>query len=141
MQVSLYQLFLVNDHVVTQIVETKLVIGYIGNVTVISGTALVTRAAVQYHAHGQTQSLMNLAHPLGITVCQIVVDRDNVDTLAFQCVQVCRESRHQGLTFTGLHLGDTSLMEDNTTDELYPIMLHAKHSFRSLADCRKSLYQ
>ena len=84
---------------------------------------------------------MNLAHPLGVTVCQIVVDRHDVDALAFQCVQVSRKSGHQGLTFTGLHLGDTSLMQDNTTDQLYPVMLHAKHSLGSLADSREGLHQ
>ena len=31
-------------------------------------------------------------------------------------------------TFTCLHLCNTSLMQDNTTDNLYSVMLHAKHT-------------
>ena len=41
MQITLYELFLVDYHVVTQVIETKLVICNICNVAVISGTSCI----------------------------------------------------------------------------------------------------
>ena len=75
---------------------------------------------------------MYLTHPLGISLCQVIVNGYDADTLAFQSVQVCRKCGYQCLTFTGLHLSDTSLMQDDTTDNLYSVMLHAKDTARSL---------
>ena len=141
MQVSLYQLLLVDNHVITQVIKAQLIVGYISNITVISGTPLISCAAVQNHADGQSQSLMYLAHPGRVTMGQIIVDRNDMDALTLQCVQVSRKGGHQGLSFTCLHLGDTSLMQDNTTNQLYPVMLHTKHTLRSLADSREGLYQ
>ena len=66
---------------------------------------------------------MNASHPVGITVCQVVIDRDNVYTLSFQCVQIRRQDTGLGFTFTGLHLGDTALMDNDTTEDLNFIVL------------------
>ena len=41
MQITLYKLLLVNNHIVTQVIETKLVICNICNVAVISGTSCI----------------------------------------------------------------------------------------------------
>ena len=84
---------------------------------------------------------MYLAHPLGVAVRQIVVDRDDVDALALQGVQVCRERGYQGLTFTGAHLSDTSLVQDNAADDLHAVRLQTDRSLRRLAHCRKCLRQ
>ena len=46
------------------------------------------------------------AHPLGVAGGQVVVDRDHVDALAGQRVQVHRQGRDEGLALAGLHLGD-----------------------------------
>ena len=77
---------------------------------------------------------MNFAHPLSISVCQVVVDGNDVDTASGQCVQVSRKGGNEGFTFTGFHLGDTALMEDNTTDQLYAVVLHTEGTFCCLAD-------
>ncbi len=37
-------------------------------------------------------------------------------------------------TFTGFHLGDTALMEDNATDQLYAVVFHTEGTFCCLAD-------
>src|SRR5699024_9893929 len=71
---SLYKLFLVDYHVVTKVIKSQLVIGHIGDVASVSRTSLLRLHIVQYHAHGKTQEFMNLTHPLGVTLCQIVVD-------------------------------------------------------------------
>ena len=68
---------------------------------------------------------MNASHPLRVTRREVVVDRDNQDTLARQCIEVSRRSRDQGLTFTGLHLRNAALVQHNTTVQLYRVVLHA----------------
>ena len=133
MQSAQNQLFLVDDHIITQIIKSQLVVRHIGDVAVVGCLSLLGGHAVKYHTDLQSQELMYLSHPLGITLCQIVVDGNNMDTLAFQRIQIGRKSGHQGLTFTGTHLCDTSLMQDDTTDQLYSVVLHVQNTLCSLS--------
>ncbi len=67
---------------------------------------------------------MHLSHPFRITLCEVIVHGNDMYPSSFQCIQISRERGYKGLTFTGLHLRDTSLMENNAADQLYPVMLH-----------------
>ena len=137
MQIPLYELFLVNNHVVTQIIKTKLVVRHICNVAVIGCASFIVLVTVQDYAYGQSEEFVYLSHPLRITLRQIVVDRYDMNTLPFECIQICRKCRNQCLTFTGTHLRDTSLMQQDTTDQLHTVMLHMKNTVSGFADNRK----
>ena len=113
---ALYQLFLVNDHVISQIIKSEFVICYVSNVAVISSTTFFFVHTVQYYANCQSQKFMYLSHPLWVTLCQIVIDRNDMYTFSCQCIQICRKGRYQCLTFTSFHLSDTSLMKNDTAD-------------------------
>ena len=126
-QPSLYQLFLVNHHVIPKIVKPVLVIGHIGDVAVICRTALVPLHAVQHAAYRETEEFMHLAHPAGVTAGQVIVDRNNVNTLPGKRIQIGRHGGNQCLSFSGLHLRNPSLMEDNSADDLHPVGLHVQH--------------
>ena len=76
-------------------------------------------------AHGEPQKAVDLAHPLGVATGQIVVDRDDVDALAGERVEVGGEGGHQGLALAGLHLGDPALVEDHAAQELHVEVAHA----------------
>ena len=84
---------------------------------------------------------MDLSHPLRITLCQIIIDRNDMYALSFQRIQISRQCGNKCLTFTGTHFSDTSLVQDNTTNELYPVMLHIQNTFTCLTDCSKCLRQ
>ena len=84
---------------------------------------------------------MHLSHPFRITVSQIIIDCYNMDTAPGQGVQISRKCGHQGLSFTGLHLGDTSLMQDNPADKLHTVMLHIQNTLCRLPDRGKCLRQ
>ena len=84
MQVSLYKLLFVDDHVVTQIVKSQLVVSHISDITRILRASLVVFHGVQDHTNRQSQELMHLAHPLRVTVCQVIVDSYNVYAFTFQ---------------------------------------------------------
>ena len=134
MKLTLYKLLLINNHVVTQVIKAQLIIGDIGNITSICCTSLLRLHVIQNHANSQAKKLMNLTHPLGITLCQIIVNCYNVDTSAFQGIQICRKSGNQSLTFAGSHLCDTSLVKDNSTDKLYLIVFHPQYTFGSFTN-------
>ena len=141
MKIPLYQLLLINNHIVTQVIEAELIIRHVSDVAGIGCPALISCASIEHHAYGQAQRFMDLSHPFCVTVSQIIVYRNNMDALAFQRVQICGKRRYQRLSFTGLHLGDTALMQNNSSDQLYPVMLHAEHTSGCLADCGKCVHQ
>ena len=82
---------------------------------------------------------MHLAHPLAVTSCKIIIDGDYVYALAREGVEVGREDSHKGLTFAGLHFGNTALMQNNAADKLHSERLHTQNTPRSLSHGSKSL--
>ena len=86
MEVSKYQLCFINDHVVTKIVKAQLVVCHISNITVICFPALLRLHAVQYNTYRKPKELMNLSHPLSITLCQVIVNCYNMYTFSFQSI-------------------------------------------------------
>ena len=84
---------------------------------------------------------MHLSHPICVTAGQIVIDRHNVHTLAFERIQIGRQRCHQRLSFTGFHLCDPSLMQDNAADHLHTEVLHVEHPSCRLSDRRVGIHQ
>jgi len=82
---------------------------------------------------GKPEKVVEFAHPGRVALGQVVVDRDEVHTLAGQGVQDHRQGGHQGLAFTGFHLGDLALMQGDTADKLDIKMAHAKRAHRAFA--------
>ena len=70
-----------------------------------------------------------MAHPLGVAAGQVVVHGDQVGAPTGQGVEVERKGRHQGLAFTGGHLGDSPLMQDDPTDKLNIVGHHVPRQF------------
>ena len=64
-----------------------------------------------------------------------------MNALARERVQVRRKGGNEGFTFTCFHLGDTSLMKDDSADNLYRKVLHAQHAPARLAARRERLGQ
>ena len=116
--VPLVHLIQTGFHIVAQIIEPKLVIGRVGDVSTISGFFVCLRLLWIDNARCQPQSRINLAHPIGIAAGQIVVHGHDMHALACQSVQVSWECGDQSLAFTRLHLGDIALMQENATHQL-----------------------
>ena len=133
MQISQHQLLLVDYHVVTQVIKAELIICHISNITGICLLTLFAGHAVQHDPDRQAQKFMYLSHPLSVTLCQIVIDRYNMNALALQRIQVSRCGRYQRFSFTGTHFGDTSLMQNDSADQLYMVMLHVQDTARGLS--------
>ena len=137
----LHQLLGVDGHVVTQVVKAKLVVGAVGDVGGVGILLSLAHDAVDHQAHGEAHEAVDLAHPLRVTLGQVVVDGDDMHALAGQCVEVSRQSSYQGLTFTGLHLGDAALVQDDAADELHPVGAQTQHAPGGLPAGSKGLGQ
>ena len=75
-------------------------------------------------ADGEAEELVDLAHPLGVALGQVVVDGDDVDAVAGERVEVAGERGDEGFAFAGLHFGDLALVENHAADELHVEVAH-----------------
>ena len=87
------------------------------------------------------EEAVDLAHPLRVAAGEVVVDRDDVDALAFERVQIGGQRRDERLAFAGLHLGDLALVEHGAADQLHVEVPHVEHAAARLADDREGLRQ
>ena len=130
---TLYQIGLLPRHIVAQVVETELVIGAIGDIGVILLTTLRRLLVGDDAAGAHAEEAVNTTHEFGLIACQIVVDGDDVHALTIERVQVCRQSRHKGLAFTGLHFGDVAPVQRRAAHELHVEVTQAQRALGGLA--------
>ena len=126
-------------HVVAQIVEAQLVVGAVGDVAVVFLLALLVVEAVHDDADRQAEELVDLAHPFGVALGEIVVDGDDMDAAAGERVEIDRKRGDQRLAFAGLHLGDLAFVQHHAADELHVEMTLAERALAGLAhggECR-----
>jgi hypothetical protein len=95
----------------------------------------------QVDADGEAKEAVDLAHPLGVAIGEVVVDRDDVDALAGERVEIGGKRRDQRLALAGLHLGDLAVVQHHAADQLHVEVAHAQRAFRGLAYHRESLGQ
>ena len=129
-------------HVVTQVVETELGVGAVGDVAVVSVLLVLPFRHVRGDpAHGEPQEAVDLAHPLGVAGGQVVVDGDQVDAPGFEGVEVDGERRDQGLALAGLHLGYPAQVQGSTAHELHVVVTLADGALGPFADDGERLAQ
>jgi len=107
-----------DGHVVAQVVEAELGVRAVGDVRVVGLFALGERHHVFDRGGPHAELLVDRAHPARVALGEVVVDRDQVDAVARERVQVQRLRRHKRLSFAGLHLGDVTLVEDDPAHDL-----------------------
>ena len=93
------------------------------------------------HADGEAEELVDLPHPLGVALGEVVVDGDDVDAAAGERVEIDRQRGDQRLAFAGLHLGDPAVVQDHAADELDVEMALAERALGGLATGRERRYQ
>ena len=120
-------------HVVAQIVEAELVVGAVGDVAVVGLLALLVVEPVHDDADGQPEEVVDLAHPLGVALGEVVVDGDDMHAAAGERVEIDRQRRDQRLAFAGLHLGDLAFVQDHAADQLHVEMALAERALGRLA--------
>jgi hypothetical protein len=138
---ALHAIFYFKLHVVAQVVEAEFVVGSVGDVGRIGRAALVVVQVVDDDADGEPQELVNLAHPLGIALGQVVVHRDHMHAVAGQGVQIAGQRGHQRFSFAGLHFADLALVQHHAADQLHVEVAHLHGPPPSLADHREGFGQ
>ena len=127
------------SHIVAQIVEAKLVVSTESDVCFIRLATLQSVRLVLIDAiHRQAVEHIQRTHPLGVALCEVVVDGHHVNTIAGKGIEEHRESSHECLTFTGSHLGNLALMEHNAADELHIIVHHIPNHL--IATCHPAIF-
>ena len=112
-------------HVITQVVKTELIVRTKGNIAGIGLTTLIGIGFIAVNTiDTQAQELIEGTVPLAVTFGEVVINGHYVNTFVREGVEVHRQGSNQGLTFTGRHLGDLTLMQHDTTEELHIIVHH-----------------
>ena len=140
-KVSLHQISLVNRHVVPQVVKAELVVGAVGDVTVVGRLLFGIGLTMADQSGGQPQKSVNSAHFLATCAGKIFVDSDHMNAFARQRIQVCRQGGHQSFSFAGLHFGDLPLVQDDAAQKLNPEGTLGKHAPVGFPDQCKGLRQ
>ena len=128
-------------HVVAQVVEAELVVGGVGDVAVVLSLALRIVEAVHDDADRQSEEFVDLPHPFGVALGEIIVDGDDVDAVAGERVEIDRERGDQRLALAGLHLGDPALVQHHAADKLDVEMPLAEGALAGLAHGGESRHQ
>ena len=128
-------------HVVAQIVEAELVVGAVGDVAVVGLLALLVVQPVHDHPDRKPEEIVDLPHPFGVALGQVIVHRHHVHAAPGQRVEIDRQGRHQRLAFAGLHLGDPPLVQHHAADQLDVEVPLPERALAGLAHGRERLDQ
>lgn len=130
---ALDELVLGPRHVVAQVVEAELVVRAVRDVARVLLATLGRRHVGEDAADFQAQELVDPAHHLGVALGQVVVDRDQVNALAGQRVEISGQGADEGLALTGLHLGDIAEVEGRAAHDLHVVVALAEGALGGLA--------
>ena len=128
-------------HVVTQVIEAVFVVGTVGDVRAVRGLLFFARHVGQVDTHRQPQEVVQTAHPLRVTVGQVVVHGHNVNTLARQSVEVHRQGCGQRLAFTRAHFRNLAVVQRHAAQQLHIEMAHLHDTLGAFAHHGKRLGQ
>lgn len=84
---------------------------------------------------------MDAAHHLRVALGQVVVDRDDVDALAGQGVQVRGKRADEGLALTGLHFRHVTHVQGRAAHDLHVVVALAQHAPGGFTDGGEGLGQ
>src|SRR4051794_17843108 len=126
-------------HVVAQVVEAELGVGAVRDVGAVGLVALVERHLRLDERRAHPEGVPDGLRPLGVTLGEVVVDRDEVHVPAGESVQVQRLDGDERLPLARAHLGDVALVEDDPAHALHLEQADPHRAAEGLADGRERL--
>ena len=128
MVLALHDLLDAPHHIIAQIIETKLVIGTIGDIGPVGTHTLgAVRPVLVDTIDGQQQKFKNRSYPLTIPARQVIVDSYHMHPLTRQAIEISRQGSHQRFTLTRSHFGNFTVVQHHTTDQLHIVVDHIPH--------------
>ena len=88
----------------------------------------------EHDADLEPEEAVDLAHPLGVALGQVVVDGDEVDAVAGERVEVRGQRGDEGLALAGLHLRDPAEVQRGAAHDLDVEVALAERAHAGLAD-------
>ena len=131
---ALHPLARLVDHVVAQVVEAELVVGAVGDVGGVGDLLLVVRHLRQVDADGEAEEPVDPAHPVGVALGEVVVDRHHVHALAGERVEIRGQRGDQRLALAGAHFRDLAVVQHHPADQLDVEVAHLQDPLAGLAD-------
>ncbi len=95
--------------------------------------ALLVIQIVHDDADRHAEELVDTAHPLGVALGQIIVDRDHVHALAFERIQVAGQGGDQRFAFAGSHFSDPAAVQNDAADQLHIEVPHIQDAASGFA--------
>ena len=129
------------DHIVPKVVESELVVGAIGDITTVGLLLLFARGLGQVNAHGQSEEVVEPAHPTRVAAGEVIIHRDHMHALGAQGVQVHRQGCGQRLAFAGAHFRNLAVVQGHAAQHLHIEMAHLHDAFGAFAHDRKRFRQ
>ena len=140
-ELTLYAAVQGHDHVVAQIIKAELIIGSIRDISRVRSLAFRLIYAMDDQSYLESEVTVDLPHPLAIASSQIIVYRNDVNTLTCQSVQVYRQGGNQGFTLTCFHLSNTPLMQNDAALDLDREMFHTQDAPSCFTHCSEGFGQ
>ena len=131
-----------DGHVVAEVVEPELVVGAVGDA---GGVRPALRLEVvdlgDDDADLEPEEAVELTHPLGVALRQVVVHRDEVHAATGERVEVRGQRGDEGLALTGLHLRDPAEVQCGAAHDLHVEVTLAERAHARLPDRGERLGQ
>jgi len=106
-------------HIIAQIIKAELIIRSVSDISGVSDFALIAIRLVIIDAFRRhTEEAVDLAHPFGVTFCQIVIDGDDMNAFAIKGVQIGGERRDECFTFARPHFSNFAAVQGNAANQL-----------------------
>ncbi len=115
---SLHHVVEIGHHVVPEVIEPELVVRPVGDIGGVGGPTILRGHLPLDQAGRHTKEAVDLPHPLGVPLGEVVVHGDEVHAFFPQGVQVDRKRPRKGLALPRAHLCDPSCVKSGPAHEL-----------------------
>jgi hypothetical protein len=117
-QIPLHHVLISKLHVVAQIIETEFIVRSVGHIRLIGFPPLAVVEPMDDTTDPKPEEAIDLSHPFAVAAGQVVIHRDQMHSPSRQRIEIDRHRGNEGLAFTRFHLGDSSLVQHDPTDDL-----------------------
>ena len=128
-QASLYLVRNMLSEIIAKIIKAEFIVSAVGDVRGVSCPFLFRHLTALDHANRHPEKFENRRHPARVPLSQVLVDGNNVHTIAGQCVEVSRQGRNQCFALTGAHFRNISLVQNDATNKLHIEVTQPQTSF------------
>ncbi len=107
------------NHVVAQVVKAKFVVCAVSNIRGISSLSFREIKTMHNQADRKSEEVVNTSHISAVSLCQVFIDRNDVNAFTRQSIEIRRQRCHKRLAFARTHFGNFPTMEHAAACKLH----------------------